>query len=510
MTRTVRTLPTVVALAAATALAFTGCAPANTSPDDATDELVIATGSQINSYDPPDVGDNPATQYLQPVYDTLFRIDENAEIQPRLVTEWEYDETRTQLTLTLREDVTFSDGEAFDAEAVRINLEHFLAGTGPAVRTVAGIENVEVVEEHLVRLDLAAPNPALLRYLGLTAGMMASPAAIEAGELASAPVGSGPYTLDTGATVPQSRYVYTRNDSYWDQDAYPYESVIITPISDFTARINALRTGQADVGTQMNSRYIAEAESAGLEITTFPSGDVMGLDLFDRGGTFVDALADPRVRRAMNMAIDREQIVEQLYDGFGSVTSQVFNPDSIAWQDDLNEQYPFDPDAARALLAESGYADGVTITIPEYSGVSDLIVVLQQQLGEVGITLEGRAVPDAQANTEMRSGNYPAALIQLQSNDPWQAIQLMLEPAAPWNALGYEDDRVSALIAQAQAGTEEDRANAYQELNRYLVDEAWFMPVLFTDTIMVTAADVDLTTYKYSVVPPLEAYAPSA
>lgn len=510
MVRKRKTVLFIASMAAVT-LVVTSCAGSSEAGGgESTAELTIATGSQINSYDPPDVGDNPSAQYLQPVYDTLVRIDEDAEIQPRLATEWEYDSTLTELTMTLRDDVTFTDGEEFDAEAVKANLEHFLAGTGPAVRTVSDIENVEVVDEHVVRIDLAAPNPALLRYLGLTAGMMASPAAIEGGDLAATPVGSGPYVLDSDATVTQSRYVYTRNEDYWDTEAYPYDAVAMLPMVDNTARLNALRTGQADVANQMTSRYISEAESAGLVATIFPSGDVMGLDLFDRGGQFSPGLADPRVRQAMNLAIDREQIVEQLYDGRGLTSTQIFNPESDAWADELNDAYPYDPDAARALLAESGYADGVTVTIPEYSGMSDLLAVLKQQLGEVGITLEGKTVPDAQANTEMRSGNYPAALIQLQSNDPWQAIQLMLQPNSPWNAMGFEDPSVSALIDSARNADEGERTAIYQELNGYLVDEAWFVPVLFIDTIMFSSADTELTPYKYSVVPPLEAFRPQA
>lgn len=500
----------LVASVTAALFVVTGCSSSGADDDTSAEELTIVMGNQLNSYDPPDVGDNPRSQYLQPVYDTLVFIDENAEIQPRLATEWEYDESLTQLTMTLRDDVEFTDGEPFNADAVQSNLEHFLAGTGPAVRTVSDIENVEVLSEFEVRIDLAAPNPALLRYLGLTAGMMASPAAIDGGTLATEPVGTGPYVFDDAATVPDSRHVYQRNPDYWNAEDYPYEAVVISPIVDNTARINALRTGQADAASQMSSRYIEEAEDSGLEITAFPSGDVMGLVLFDRDGTFAPGLADARVRQAMNLAIDREQIVEQLYDGRGTMTTQVFNPDSDAWSDELNSKYPYDPDAARDLLDESGYEGDVAIDIPEYAGVSDLMVVLEQQFEEIGITLRGDTVPDAQANTEMRSGDYAGALIQLQSNDPWQAIQLMLQPDSPWNALQYEDDVVRELIQDARTASAEERTAIHQDLNRHIVEEGWFVPIVFLDTIMFTSTDTELTPYKYSVVPPLEAYSPAA
>jgi len=505
-----RPLLTAGAVVALTAL-VTGCSGDSDgqTPEDAAQRLTIVLDTDANSFDPPDVGDNPRSQFLQPVYDTLTELQPDASVGPRLATEWEYvDESRTLLRMTLRDDVVFSDGTPFDSDVVKANLEHFLAGTGPAVRNVSVITGITAVDPTTVELQLSAPNPALLRYFGQTAGMMVSPSVLDADSLDTTPVGSGPYLLDA-STVAGSQYVYTRNPDYWDADAYPYESIQITPIVDITARTSALRTGQGNTG-RITTKVAAEAESGGLDVAYFPSGDVMGVDLFDREGALSPALADPRVRQALNHAIDRDAIVKALFDGRGTPTTQVFNPDSSAWSTDLDDAYPYDPERARELLAEAGHSDDVVIQIPEYSGISDLLAALIQQLGDVGVTVEPVKVPDPQANTEMRSGKYPAALVQLQSNDPWQTIQLMLEPDSAWNALQSTAPELTDAVTAAQNATGDNRDEAYAAVNEYVVDQAWFVPIVFVDTVWATDSSTELTPYTYSVIPPIEAYAPKA
>lgn len=501
-----RTYLAVTAFFAVAAL-MSGCAAGDTTVGDASERLKLVIASSAKSFDPPDVGDNPSSQYLQPVYDTLTEIQPDASIGPRLATEWEYtDDTNLTLRMTLRDDVTFSDGAAFDSTAVKLNIEHFLAGTGPAVRNLSDVAAVTALDATTVEFQLSAPNPALLRYLGQTAGMMVSPAALGSKELATMPIGSGPYVLDD-STVADSQYVYTRNPKYWDAESYPYESIQITPMVDVTARTSALRTGQVNAG-QLTTKVAKEATSAGLNVQYFPSGDVMGVDLFDRAGVLSPALADPKVRQALNYAVDRDAIVKALYDSKGTATTQVFNPNSAAWDDKLNNAYPFDPDRARALLAEAGHAHDVVIQIPEYTSVSDLMAILIQQMSDIGVTLEGVKVPDPQANTEMRSGKYPGALIQLQSNDPWQTIQLMLQADSAWNVLQSADPELDAAIKTAQGGTGKDRDAAYAAINDFVVQEAWFLPIVFVDSVWATDADTVLTPYLYSPIPPIEAYAP--
>jgi len=501
----------VATLAVAATFAVSGCAggdggSSSGAPDDALD---ITFSYVPSSFDPPDVGDNPTSQFLQPVYDTLTQVQPDGSVGPRLATEWEYTDDALQvLRMTLRDDVTFSDGTPFDAAAVKANIEHFLTGTGPAVNNVRTIQEVVVVDPTTVELHLSEPNPALLRYLALTAGMMVSPAVLGQESLATAPVGSGPYVLSTDGTVSGSKYVYTRNPDYWAADSYPYDQITLSSIAEVTARLNAVRTGQADV-SQITPKTMAEAESAGLDVTHFSSGDIMQLVLIDRGGQLSPALADPRVRQAINMAIDRESVVSAVYDGLGQPTTQLFNPSSDAWLDELADRYPYDPAAARELLAEAGYADGLTLNVPEFTGIADLFAIVAQQLGEVGITVQSTKVPDAQANTEMRSGKYPAVLQQLQSNDPWQAIQLMVMPQSAWNPLGYQEPALDELIRTAQSATGDARATAYQELNRYLVEQAWSAPLAVAETVFASEDDVTVTPYAYSVIPPIEGYAPA-
>ena len=472
-------------------------------------DLVIAFSDIVSTFDPPDVGDNPKAEYLQPVYDTITQLLPDGSVGPRVATAWEYtDATNTTLRMTLSDDVTFSDGTKLDAEAVKANLEHFLTGTGPAVNNIKQITAIDVVDPTTLELHLSAPIPALMTYFGKTAGMLVSPAVLDAPSLDTTPVGSGPYELDTERTVVGSSYVYTRRSDYWNASDYPYDTITLNYIVDPTARLNAVRTGQADSGA-ITTKTAAEAEGAGLQVQNYSSGDVLQLDLMDRAGTTVPALADARVRQAMNYAIDRESIIKTLYDGKGTLSTQIFNPDSTAWVDDLNDSYTYDPAKAEQLLAEAGYADGFSITLPEITTYSDVTAVLAQEFGDVGITVNTTKVPDAQAVSEARSGKFPATVYQLQSNDPWQAIQLMVQPTAAWNPLQYADPEVDDLLARAQSATDADRPAAYQELNSYLVDQAWFAPIVFTENVVASGDSVTVTPYTYLPLPPIEGYAPA-
>ena len=183
-----------------------------------------------------------------PVYDTLLMLSPEGELEPNMATEWSYNDDNTVLTLTLQDGITFTDGEPFNAEAVKANVEYLRDGGGPFSSYVASVENVVAVDDLTVELQLSSADPALLYGLAVVGGAMASPAAIAAGTLATSPIGSGAYTLDAGATTPGTEYVYQRNPDYWNPDAYAYDTIVIKPILDLQARFNAIQSGQADTG----------------------------------------------------------------------------------------------------------------------------------------------------------------------------------------------------------------------------------------------------------------------
>jgi len=194
----------LAALATTAALVLAGCSAGGSgSGDHATaggtakgGTLTIGTVVDVKSFDPAQSHIGHYVQYDQAVYDSLLRRKPDGTLVPMLATKWSYNSDKTVLTLTLRKGVKFSDGTALDANAVKVNLDRFRTGNGPDASTLAQVESVEAKDPTTVVITLKAPDPALLDYLGNADGFIASPKAIEAGKIATTPVGSGPYTLD--------------------------------------------------------------------------------------------------------------------------------------------------------------------------------------------------------------------------------------------------------------------------------------------------------------------------
>jgi peptide/nickel transport system substrate-binding protein len=219
-----------VAIAATVALsACTGASPNGEGASAADTDLALGLAVQVQTFDPAGVQEGNHVIYAQPVYDSLLKREPNGDISPWLATEWNWNDARTELTLSLRDDVDFTDGTHFDAEAAKANLLHFQAGGGPHADFLAGMTDVRVDEDYTITIVLDAPNPSLENYLGNMAGMMASPDALDDPSIATTPVGSGPYVLDEAQVVTGDTYVYTRNEDYWDADAFPYDTITLKP-----------------------------------------------------------------------------------------------------------------------------------------------------------------------------------------------------------------------------------------------------------------------------------------
>ena len=355
-----------------------------------TETLAMAANIDNDSFARASIRLGTREPYWLAVYDTLVHLTPDAKLEPGLATAWEWNATGDALTLTLREGVTFTDGAPFDAEAVRANLLALRDGGGENAFMLATLKDVEVLGPTKVVLHLSAQDPALVESLSSVAGAMASPASLSAADAATHPIGAGPYVLDTAATVPGRQYVYRANPDYWDAATVEFKTLTITPIADLSARLNSLRSGQVDA-ILADASVVKEAEASGLNVTAY-SVDWEGILIADRNGKVLPALADQRVRQAIAMAIDKKAVLEFMRSNLGTVTSQIFSQNSSAFVPDLDQAYGYDPERARALLAEAGYADGFTLTMPELRLFAAFTPVVTQMLADVGIKAEGVSV----------------------------------------------------------------------------------------------------------------------
>lgn len=502
----------LAAVASGTALA--GCATSTSGSAGAT-TLTIGSTVAVQSWDPAMVGDANYVPYAQAAYDSLIRRTVDDEYEPMLATSWEFSDDNRTITLTLREDVTFSDGAPFDAEAVKANFEHFAAAAGPLGNQLVGLAEVEVLGPHQVRASFEQAIPDLEYNLSDAAGRMASPAALGTESLKTVPVGTGPYVLNQDRTVQGSSYVFDVREEYWAPDLQKFQQVVFTIFADETGLLNALRSGQVDAGNLTQQDNIENAKASGIQIlnAAVPISWV-GLALYDRAGALVPELASPQVRRAIAHAIDSAAINEAAYSGAGTPNTQLFNPSSEAYDESLDSAYAYDPEKAKQLLAEAGHPDGFTLPMPAATGLVTPAVQsgIEQGLSAVGITVEWLTIPAQQLYSDMAAGKYAASFVIFGSvPTEWSVVQSYLAPDAPWNPFGTEDPELQGLIDAIPSAAPEEQTSLFQQINSWEVDNAWFVPWYWAEeNFAVASKEITVEVQPRNNVPFLYNYAPAS
>lgn len=494
------------------ALALTGCAGAGDdgageSDSGRADRLTLTAIIGPTSYD---IGQGAEwgnrSPFFQAVFDTLLMSGPTGEIEPWLATEWSYNEDNTVLTLTLRDDVTFTDDTPLDAEAVVASLERFRDGTSPQAATLAGKE-FTAVDATTVEISQEAPDPSLLNILTKTSGLIQAPSTFDDENSATNPIGSGPYILDTAASVTGTTYVYSANPDYWNPDAVKYDNLTINVIEDPTATLNALKAGETNGAKIVLNDTIPEIEAAGWTVESNEL-DFQGLLLLDRDGTMAPELADVRVRQAINMAFDREALLEALQAGYGTVTEQVFPESSVGFDPALDSTYGYDPEGAKELLAEAGYPDGFTLDMmstPAFQTTFDLVA---QQLADIGITVNYTDPGTGNFITDMLAPKYPATWMALEQNPDWQLINFMISPTATFNPFDSQDPQVDEYISTIQLGTPEEAEQATKDLNTWIVENAWFAPFFRVQGSYAVDANTDLEMWTVNAYPSIFGFSP--
>ena len=501
---TFRPLTAFAAVVAVGALALSGCASSTGGGQDggsaAGGTLTLGSLANINSFDPAQAHLGHQMPMYQAAYDTLILREPDGTLAPMLATDWSYNDDNTVLTLDLRDDVTFSDGAKFDADAAKANLDHFTEANGPDANQAKSIESVAVVDDDTIAITLTAADPAFTYYLTLAPGLMGSPASLGSEDIKTDPVGSGPYILDKASSVNGSQFTFTKNKDYWNKDLQKYDKVVFKILVDVTARVNAVVSGQVDA-TLLDPKTSAQADKAGLEKTSYPV-DWQGLFLFDRDGAIAPELADVRVRQAINYAFDRDTMLKELMGGEGEVTSQVFGKTTDAYIADLDDAYPYDPEKAKELLAEAGYADGFTLNIPLITNTESILAMVKQQLGDVGITVNLTTSPDASYVTDIIGAKFSVAWFSVFQGEPWVAIRQMITSDAAYNPFHTTSPELQAAIDAVQTGGEQSGELA-QKVNEYVTDNAWFAPWYRVNQLYYSNSD------KVTVVPQIQQAVPS-
>ncbi|WP_299818857.1 ABC transporter substrate-binding protein [uncultured Jannaschia sp.] len=466
----------------------------------AAQDLRIALQSDADVLDP----DQSRTFVGRIVYtslcDKLVDITPDLEIIPQLATEWSWNEDGTVLTMQLREDASFHDGTPFNAEAVVRNIERSQnLDESRRKSEVASIENVEATGEYEVRFTLGAPDATLLAQFTDRAGMMISPDAADAAgvEFGLDPVCSGPFRFKE--RIAQDRIVLEKFDEYWNADAYHFDTVTFLPIPDTTVRFANLRSGDIDMLERLATADIPAAEAdPEIEVQSATSLGYQGITFNVGNGDRANNPwgEDKRLRQALSLAIDRNALNQVVFDGSFVPGNQSFPPAS-PWYDADHPVAERDVEAARALLAEAGYPDGIDleVQVPNTNVPLQVMQVIQAMAAEAGIRISITAKEFATMLSDQTAGDYTASQVGWSGRvDPDGNIHQFVTTEGGINDSGFSNATVDEALDAARTSNEtETRKAEYDAARDVLIDESPLV-YLYHDA-WVTALDAAIEGY---------------
>ena len=510
----------MLAAALTAGLALTGCGGSKTSDTtdntagaenestaevkgvdvDTTGYLVAALNADIQTADV----QKTSKDYEVPfnIFDRLVDVevgtDGNSKIVPSLAESWDISDDGLEYTFHLRQGVKFHNGNDFTAEDVAYTFHRMLTVEGGvntefidqikgADELLAGetdtLEGVEVVDDYTIKVTLKEPFAGFLASISSPGVSIYDSEATEAagdqfGMDPAVTVGTGPFEFSSWSF--NNQLVLTRNEDYW-KGASGLPGVVIKIIPDTETQSMMFESGELDI---LDLDYAADSADRFTE--TYPDqivqGPRVGIVYFTMNFN-KEPFQDVRVRKAVQMSIDRQAILDALYGGRGQVEQGIFPHGLIGFNPD-QEEIKYDPEAAKALLAEAGYADGFDMEIAADSSASDTMTmaleIISDQLAEVGIRAEIKNYDESTWLETRKSGELGSFMSTWSAdyNDPDNFIYTFFgnEEKTRIRSINYPDTEVMERVAKARTIVNEDeRLAEYKALEEKLIheDAAW-------------------------------------
>jgi peptide/nickel transport system substrate-binding protein len=430
--------------------------------------VVVALASDPTTLDPQLADDGSERMVNDSIYDMLLTRDEQGELQPSLATALpEQVNTRTW-RFTLRDDVSFSNGEPFDADAVVASVKRVLDPelASGQLGFYTGMKTARKVDDTTVDIVTEANDPLLPARMAFM--KMVPAEASQEENFAENPVGTGPYVFDS-RTVGES-IMLKANPEYWGE-APTVQEVELRTLEDESARLAALRSGEVDLVLNLSPDF-AEQVPKFVNVPGAENSNVL-LNNKEDGVT-----ADPRVRQALNHAVDKQAIADSLYGGYARpLKCSTIPPQAFGHNPDL-QAYPYDPDRARQLIQEAGVA-GQTVkfisTPDRWLKGREVSQAVASYIEEVGlkVDLEFKNF-DAYLEDILAERNRPELLYHSSTNDLLDAdrqVGSYFESSS--DLASYQNPEVDDLAKRARReGDPDERLALYQELTQIACDEA--------------------------------------
>ncbi|HEY7254632.1 MAG TPA: ABC transporter substrate-binding protein [Methylomirabilota bacterium] len=459
------------------------------------DAMVVGLLAEPVTMDPPQITDLNSTRVIKRMFEGLTAQELGTyKIVPGLAQSWDISKDGLTYTFHLRPNVKFHDGTPLTAEAVKFCFDRqlndqgpfYATGTYPYVKGFLGnVAGVEVVNPGTVQIRLKSPLTPFLQYLAHHSLYIYSPEALKkwGKDVVKHPVGTGPFKLESWE--PGVRVVLTRNDQYWG-GAPKIRQAIYVPIIEAQARLSAIKTGEIDMTMDVPPDSLQDLrKDPDVVVAEANSSAVWYVALNTRH----PALKDKRVRQALNYAVQKDAIIRDILKGTAIVATTPLSPVYGPYHEDKTVRYPYDPEKAKALLKEAGYASGfdVTFFVPESgSGMQSPVemgTVIQANLAAVGVrakiqTMEwGAYLKKYLDSPDMAEMSWNPSI-----GDPDHMMYMLLSsdrfPPA-FNAGYYQNPRVDELLRKGRTTIDDrERVPLYKEAQRLVMED---VPWIFVD-----------------------------
>jgi peptide/nickel transport system substrate-binding protein len=419
-----------------------------------------------------------------------------ATLTPGLATEWQQiDETTWRFKI--RQGVKFSNGEDLTSEAFVRTLAFWREY--PIGKNVADFSNIEIeaVDEYTFDVKTATPNlsslPAQMSYFVVyPPKYRASLGTGEAGEVGfgNAPIGTGPYMVDEWRRGVSLRL--KANPNYWGEPP-AVKAVEIKSVPDGATRVSMLQSGAVDIAAEVPAPLYSRIEAiSGSRLITVPSNVRIFLAL----NLNTKPTDNQKVRQAINYAINRDGIVKGLLKGAGERINGLFLPGELGYDENF-KGYPYDPEMARKLLAESGLPTPIPLTLNYTIGLWDvdkqLAEAIQAQLQEVGFDVSMKGGPSSSVQVNWRKPGASDGIYQFQFGPVYPDSNFLMNlvyfaPKSVYHAFGT-DEHLTELATKGGSAPSEERNAIYQEAQRYAIDDLAIWAPLYVRQLAYGVSD---------------------
>lgn len=440
--------------------------------------LIVLTGSDASTFDPHFCTDSATEIFNKNIYNNLVRFNKDMEIEPDLAKEWSVSEDQLTWTFQLEEGVKFHDGTEFTAEAVKKTFERVLdEDLGSPRRSVLEvIKEINIVDDYTVEIATETPCGSLLQQLCHPVAAIISPAAIDeyGTDLATHPVGTGPFKFKewkTGEAI-----IMEANQDYF-KGVPQVAGVEFRVVPEDSTRALLIQSGQADVALRLPVTETERLEND-ANITIEEGNTVMTMYVALNNSKGV--LQDARVRQAMNYAIDKDVIVNDILGGLATVADAPIAPDTWGYASTM--KYECDVEKAKELLAEAGYPDGIELElwtpVGRYLMDTQVCENLQAQWEKAGIKVKIRQWEFQALMSEIKKGEFDMILLgwSPSTGDADQGLYPVFHSSQfppNSNRAFYNNSQVDQLLENSKTEVDENkRMEMYKEAEQIIMDEA--------------------------------------